>query len=606
MKNKGGCDNRFFLENYNQLNDCYKCLITELAVYDSIHDFFNKTNNILVTNFIYNVFNNIYKGKLDCSNDEYNKIYRNIIEEHYNNKENIEKYCKNLYGFRHLNERMNPRSYTLYRNNLYISDTYFINIDSSSTRFNTYLYNNDNNIRYPNRYNLLLPNVRNHFNIRSRKDYFKNIINYPELDFLFLTILKQYKTADNKINIMMDNNELFDYIIYLKNYLERSPRLNYTINIIKTTANIFDGMFDFCNRNLSCINKPLEISAAKDFIIFKLDKFSLSTQIPIDTPLCNNRNEIINIPNNNISYSIINQHNDNIITSQSISNYINAIRLPGLFNNPLYRTIGTTLTNTESRRIKSNRLDDDYIYISEDNFKIYTKLINRIKTIFNLHIDFIPHIIQINKRDIKKKHRTIIKNRDLVDVKIYKIRISSINTLITILFDFKRLGDYSQILLAYKNKCIFMTNDRLASIYAFLLKVPCIIPNNYEFLDHDFATITFINFDNLFETNRHLFVGGTNNSNSNSKPKPNSNSKSKSNSKKIKNSKFIFIEFLNKYTFDKDSLYFNEFLKLLIIYNAYIDKIINNDNINYNSDEIKKLKIIYKNYIDKFILAQYT
>ena len=61
-----------------------------------------------------------------------------------------------------------------------------------------------------------------------------------------------------------------------------------------------------------------------------------------------------------------------------------------------------------------------------------------------------------------------------LDFEQFNNNITNIYQFMSILFDFKRAGDQLQIKSCQKNKCVFVSNDKVSIAYAYASKVPCI------------------------------------------------------------------------------------------------------------------------------------
>lgn len=509
------------------------CDILELSLCDTIHDFSSLITNDIIEWYISDICNNSIATSGFCSN------IPAYITELNNNKNRIETYCKNRYNINEIDNRLDRTNQQYnHSDEIWISDTH-----SSASSPKTFLN--------------VIVNKAFH---SGRSD--------PNFNTLFINILSTKRNPDTNIYITLDNTILKNYIIFLAS-------LDNSINIINTPATICDRQSSICENNILTINKPITITSQFNHCMFFLDKYEIGniSSYALNNILCDNINGgLINDRNNIFSYSYL-LNTTYITVNKTFKEFIDA-KGNREYGNQYFGNI----SNTRSNYRRSTVLNGIGI-IELATFNTYTNLITPINNIYNIN-ERITKIRVIRPNPAHNPPPTHV-----------AIDINRINRLIKMLFDFKRLGDYSQVLTAYRYNYIFMTEDRLASIYAYFLNVPCIITKKYNDGTNNYTKITFLNFEYTY---------------SSSAIRPHARrrygaSKNKDSNKTKITSKEIFLKILQKYTFSKINKYFNQVIIILFMFLAYDSNLISNDYIEYTKKEKAELKILFKEFINKYL-----
>jgi len=293
------------------------------------------------------------------------------------------------------------------------------------------------------------------------------------LDNIFFEILRTKSHRDGYIYITLDNSRIKNYMLYLSTIYPN-------IVIKNTNATICDRLSSICEPNIETYNNPITITKTDDKTLFYIDKYEIGdpTVSQLNSILCNrSTTTLINNPNNIISYSFDNFRK---VVSKNFNTFITD--KGGIeYGNQYYANVSQTRNSFRPSNVFNN-----IVIIEKTAYEQFVTLITPIAKIYNIP----PEMIKIRVMPGTVADRIL----NSLSSNEYYINLTKVNNLIKLLFDFKRLGDYSQIYTAKKYNYIFMTDDNIAAIFSYLLNVPCIIcKDDPDF--HDYTRIIFLNFN---------------------------------------------------------------------------------------------------------------
>jgi len=518
------------------------CDILELSLCDTIHDFHSRITETILNWYITDTTTIITDTGL-CPN------VSRFISDINRYKTRIESYCRTRYNLETAHDDVIRSGFINITPTIFITNTHFNPVGNKQYFLMSVLGS-------------LYTNTRRSANT---------------LDNLFLNILRTKSHGDGNIYITLDNSRIKNYMLYLSSIFEN-------IFIINTNATICDRLSSICEPNIENYNNPITITKTADKTLFYIDKYEIGdpTISQLNSILCNRRtNTLVNNPNNIISYSF---NNSRTVITKEFHRFIADKR--GIdYGNQYYANV-TQTRNT----FRVSSAFENIVIIEKTAYDQFVTLITPIATIYNIpdrmiNIRVMPGIIN---------GRTL----DPLPANNCYINLTKVNNLIKLLFDFKRLGDYSQIYTAKKYNYIFMTDDNIAAIFSYLLNVPCIMcKDDQEY--PDYTRIIFLNFDYQLpssRTTRRRYRGGYATKINENETRTRTGTRNKS---KI-TLKDMFLKLLQKYEFSKINKFFNEFIIILFMFLAYDNNIITNDDIEYTTLEKTQLKNKCKEFIQKY------